>query len=144
MHFKTVHVTFFSDKERPITVKEVFSLLKGKSSEWDKIGRELEVSDNFREELRNQSLTDESRLEKVLAKWVESECSEVSWDHLQRVLKELGYVHLVKKMPGYHKSCPKANTVHSTPLTTSCSSSHCLIIFAVLIVFFAILYYHVY
>ena len=44
---------------------------------------------HFRDSLRTDlsHSTSESKLEAVLDKWVQSKCSEVSWDHLIYVLE---------------------------------------------------------
>ena len=47
------------------------------------------MSNNDRESLVREGLarTDEDKLEKVLDKWIDSRCSEVTWDHLIHVLE---------------------------------------------------------
>ena len=52
-------------------LKEVYKLLKDKSSRWDNIGRELDVPMNDREALhKDSSLTNNQRLEFVLDLWL--------------------------------------------------------------------------
>lgn len=69
---------------------DVFKLLKKKSSDWNDIGRELNVSKNYRKGLEREGPmnTNEDKLECILEKWLESECSEVSWKHLIEVLRD--------------------------------------------------------
>ena len=57
---------------------------------WDSVGQALGVSRNFRAGLSSEGVqtTNESKLERVLEKWIESECSEVSWRHLTEILIE--------------------------------------------------------
>ncbi len=67
-------------------LNEVFVLLQDKSSRWDDIGRVLKVSYDYRQTLRGE---DGNKLERVLYKWIESKCSEVSWSHLINSLEDL-------------------------------------------------------
>ena len=73
------------------SLQQVYRLLKTKCCRWDAIGRELAVPLSYRDELRQEGLTtsNESKLERLLNHWLETECSEVSWDHLIKVLQEL-------------------------------------------------------
>ena len=72
---------------RPLA-SEVFKLLKKKSSGWNAIGRELNVSKNYRDGLVRETTTNEDKLECIVEKWLESERSVVSWEHLVEVLRE--------------------------------------------------------
>ena len=75
---------------KPVQVNHVHRQLKGKSTNWFEIGRELGISLNDRENLRKRiDLSNEARLEMVLLKWKESRCSEVSWDTIIDVLRRL-------------------------------------------------------
>ena len=90
-------------------VHHVYRQLKKKSISWNEFGRELGVSVEFRDELRkNISLSNDDRLEKVLCKWSESECSEVSWDRIIKVLKELDYNSMAKDVKDYLLHNPEA------------------------------------
>lgn len=86
-------------KSKP-RLKEVFKLLRCKSTAWQDIGRELDLDYCDREQiLKNiQKPKDEDKLEDVLYKWIESECSEVSWDNLYKVLKELKLNDVAQKL----------------------------------------------
>ncbi len=65
----------------------VYHHLKQVSAKWDDIGRELCVSFDFRCGLK-QDDTPEKKLENILDKWIDSQCSDVSWDALIKVLTE--------------------------------------------------------
>ena len=81
---------------RPL-LSDVRKLLKKKSVDWDAVGRKLNVPKNYREGLkRNISRTNEDKLEYILEKWIESECSEVSWKHLIEVVKDLAWMDIAK------------------------------------------------
>ena len=77
---------------------EVHKLLISKSADWVEIARELRVDDNYRKQLRKylQESSEEDVLEKVLARWIESETCEVTWKCIINVLKELKYITLLK------------------------------------------------
>ena len=57
------------------------------------IGEYLGVDLSFRESLIRDGVqrTNEEILEAVLNYWIETQCSEVSWDKLIQVLTELGF-----------------------------------------------------
>ena len=103
----TVHIDIAILKPESI---EVFRLLKSKAYEWYAIGRELKVPYPFREGLRREGVvnTDEEKLEKIIMKWMESECLEVSWDSLIEVLKMLEFSQLVRSVKVYLKTDPAA------------------------------------
>ena len=65
----------------------IFQLLQPISSQWNKIGHSLRVDFDFRRSLELSVQNNDDRLEKVLHKWIESECSSVTWEHLIHVLK---------------------------------------------------------
>ena len=58
---------------------------------------------NFRESLLRDGIlrTDDNKLEAVLNKWIETHCSEVSWDNLIQVLTELEFTDIVKAVKGF-------------------------------------------
>ena len=82
-------------------LKDVHNLLKQKSSKWDEIGGGLEVCYNFRQCQESLTTSAQQKLEAVLNKWIESECSEVSWNHLTQVLKDMGLVDVAEKVRRY-------------------------------------------
>ena len=83
----------------------VFKILKKKSLEWDSIGRELGISFDFREQLRKEgaTCTTENKLERVIAKWIESRCSEVSWQKIKEVLRELKFIDTLQEVSSFLK-----------------------------------------
>ena len=92
------------------TLKEVYDLLKPKSAQWNKIGEELGVSFNDRDDLLSDiTRRKENKLEAVLNIWIESKCSEVSWSHLHCILQdELCYTEIAeaverKFLPSHQK-----------------------------------------
>ena len=72
---------------------DVFKLLRDRAFRWEDIGRELEVPYGCREELRTEGVQSypESKLERVLVKWVESKCSDVTWSKVIQVLASLQF-----------------------------------------------------
>lgn len=92
----------------PPTLHNVFELLKSISFQWDAIGRELGVTHNDREIIRTDITMDTQRkLEEVIYKWIQSECTPVTWDNLvqaldrlhhQDVIKEIGILHSIMCM----------------------------------------------
>ena len=66
---------------------DVFHLIKCHSAKWDGFARELHVDYNTRESLKHDiSLEDDGRLERVLKRWIESQCSLVTWEKILDVL----------------------------------------------------------
>ena len=81
---------------------DVYRLLKKKSADWRAFRKELRLDDNYEEKLgRNCSLTDEDRLAKVLAKWIEKQPSPVTWNNILEVLKELELLNIAQKVKNY-------------------------------------------
>ncbi len=80
-------------------LNEMYKLLKGKSSHWSDIGRELGISFDTRESLRNDCRypSDCERLEKVLSEWLSTtDQSLVTWEEFIRVLTDgLNYMDIV-------------------------------------------------
>ena len=78
---------------------DVFELLNDRvSSRWDDIGRKLGVSYNDRQILKTEgpTTTAASKLETVIMKWVESECSNVTWNKVIEVLSLLQFNDLIE------------------------------------------------
>ena len=84
-------------------LEDVLDQLKRKSCKWYKIGVGLKVDHDFRQcQLKKGIMTsDLERLEAVLNKWIESECSEVSWNHLIKVLIDMELVDVADKVKSY-------------------------------------------
>ena len=78
----------------------MFKQLKGKASHWSGIGRELDISLDVRESIKNECYpSDRERLEKVLSEWLSTtDQSLVTWEEFIRVLTdELNYRDIVDK-----------------------------------------------
>ena len=84
-------------------LEDVLDQLKRKSCKWYEIGVGLKVDHDFRQcQLKEGIMTsDLKRLEAVLNKWIESECSEVSWNHLIQVLIDMELVDVAEKVKRY-------------------------------------------
>ena len=78
-------------------VNDAYKLLKSKAAHWSKIARELDVETGYRDELQISALLDaRDKLECVIKKWKESECSDFTWGTLIEALKELEYIDVVR------------------------------------------------
>ncbi len=87
----------------------MYRQLKGISNKWNAIGRELEVSHNYREELKMRNdLNGYDRLEMILVNWKESECSDVSWDTIIDMLKDLKQNNVAREVMQYLLNDEKA------------------------------------
>ena len=104
----TSYVLFLHHQGKRIRMKrpdtyDIYKLLKTKSANWEDFARELRVKENDRQQFRkliNASSPDDI-LEKVLAKWIESETCEVTWKNILCVLKDLDYIDLIKIVQMY-------------------------------------------
>ena len=92
-----------------VDVADAYRFLKRRSVEWDSFGRELGVDWDFREGLRQEGGTtsNNNKLERVLVKWSQSHCSEVSWDTIIEMLEELEFVDMAKEVKDYLLNNPK-------------------------------------
>ena len=62
---------------------EVFDLIKCHSAIWDEFGIALRVPHDTRESLRHDvALSCLSRLNRVVEKWIQSQCSPVTWENV--------------------------------------------------------------
>lgn len=81
-------------------MKELIRVLKPIAHSWSDLGRELEVSFAYRQQLHHnrsfQSSTD--KLESVLHQWIEERSSEVSWKHLIEALNNLEHHDIADKV----------------------------------------------
>ena len=87
---------------------DVFRLLE--SHEWNAISRELHVPFSFREGLIRTGLmySDDDKLEQVIHKWLESECSPPTWDNLIEVLERLQLKAVLRKVTQFLTTDPVA------------------------------------
>ena len=63
------------------------------AARWEDIGRILRVPLNYRDQLRMEGVqtSPETKLERTLIKWVESQCSPVTWSNLIGGLSSLQF-----------------------------------------------------
>ena len=95
---------------------DVFGLIKCHSVSWNEFGRELKVDNNTRESLRrDSSLDNEDRLEQVLNKWIESQCSPVTWEHVINTLSSMDLKKTASSVRDYLKCQHMINTSPSKP-----------------------------
>ena len=91
-----------------VDVADAYRFLKRSSVEWNSFGRELGVDWDFREGLRKEEgPSNADKLERVLVKWSQSHCSEVSWDTIIEMLEELDFVDMAKDVKDYLLNNPK-------------------------------------
>ena len=80
---------FYTDTFKKLQVRpclnNVLELLKGKSHLWTKIALALQVPIAWTEK------SNESHLKTILEKWIEEECSEVTWRKVMEMLNTLGF-----------------------------------------------------
>ena len=87
--------------EAPNT-KVVYNLLRDRAYQWNRIGRELGLPYGYREELKREIVqtlvqtTDEDKLESVIMKWEQSQCSDVTWSNVIKVFKILQFNDLIE------------------------------------------------
>ena len=57
----------------------------------------------YRQELLQQGVmtNSDAKLEAVLNNWIETHCSEVSWDNLIQVLTELEFIDIVRDVRSF-------------------------------------------
>ena len=64
---------------------------------------------NYREELRKEpGLTSAYKLESVLYKWSQSECSDVNWGTIVKVLEKLQQMQVLRSVKYYLLNDPEA------------------------------------
>ena len=68
---------------------DVYDLTMCKSTEWDKLGRKLEIPLKFRKSLRTTDSPVEEKLEEVLNEWIESKRIPVTWSKFIEALEEI-------------------------------------------------------
>ena len=69
--------------------------MKGKSSNWNEIGREFGIDYNFRQSIKG---TPKDNIEEVIQTWVSSQPTEVTWKKVIDVLRELEYIDTVQSV----------------------------------------------
>ena len=85
--------------QKPPDLRDVLALMRTMSALWNEIGRELDISVNYREVLRrDKSMADDDRLEHILNHWIGSESKDVTWKVLLETLEALRRRDVVKKV----------------------------------------------
>ena len=90
--------------------KDAYDLIESHSAKWNKLGRKLNVSHDFRRTLRNDpKLSDEDRLEEILQKWIESDSEDApaTWSFLIEVLVDIELRFVITDVEEFLKT-PKA------------------------------------
>ena len=96
---------------------EVFNLVKIISASWYELARELDISTNYRDSLKQDGgLSDDTRLEKILEKWITSETKPVTWEVIINALESLERIDLVKKIKMYLTKPQKRVSSHDEEL----------------------------
>ena len=90
--------------------EDAYDLIESHSAKWNNIGRKLKVSFNFRKELsKNNTLTNEDRLEEILQKWIESDSEDApaTWSFLIEALEDIELKSVITDVEKFLKT-PKA------------------------------------
>ena len=97
-----VGISFHDLLDKPPENKDVFASVKDISALWNELGREFDVPENDRATLkRNISLSDEDRLESVIAMWITNETKDVKWRVVLGALKALRRKDIARKVIMY-------------------------------------------
>ena len=90
--------------EKSPNSSEVFDLIKCHADRWDEFGIELQVSLETRDSLRHDvALGDRSRLDRVVMKWIQSQCSPVTWKNIIHTLESMDLKVTARKVQDYLK-----------------------------------------
>ncbi len=91
----------------------MYDLLRDRAYQWNDIGRELRVSYGYREGLKREGVmtTDETKLECVIMKWEQSQCSDVTWSNVIKVLKILQFNDLMEPTKDMLRHLSGNNTI---------------------------------
>lgn len=85
------------------SIDDAFKCLRNASAIWDDIGRELEIERNYRKQLRTDpTMSADSKLERVLEKWIEGMTCEVTWQKMIDVLSRLDRKDIAKDVKKFH------------------------------------------
>ena len=79
---------------------DVHDLMKDHSSQWDTFGRALNIPENFRSIVKNDSKCsdDDAKLEKMLHYWIDYEPSDVTWKQIIKILEKLTMKGVARKV----------------------------------------------
>ena len=112
---------------------DVFDLIKCHSSRWDEFASGLRVPFDTRESLRrNIALEDGGRLERVVVKWIESQCSPVTWENIIDTLVSMDLKRTAGEVQDYLKhqqviSKSQSKQIYTTFITPCIIPKHLFI-----------------
>ena len=99
---------------------DVMYFIKCHSARWDEFGSELRVPCDTRESLRRDvTLDDKGRLERVLMKWIQSQCSPVTWQNVIDTLLSMELKTTAGEVHDWLKHQQMINKSQSKPLCTT-------------------------
>lgn len=86
--------------DAPPTHSNVFDLLKPVAVHWNDIARKFDIDFNQRKEIRDDIRinANEDRLEAAINLWIEQQKPPVTWDTLHKILTELKYGNVVRRL----------------------------------------------
>ena len=88
--------------DKPPGAIHTYNLLQAVSSSWYEIGTHLKISMNYCDSLkRDVSLTDETKLDKIVNEWISSETIDVKWRIVFKTLQSLGRKNMLRKAVVY-------------------------------------------
>ena len=79
-------------------LSDVYRLTLPVSSNWNRIGSELNVSFNFRKGLKSNNESDDDRLEEVLHQWLQSATTPPTWSFFVSALERAEMNEIVRKV----------------------------------------------
>ena len=89
-------------KRSPVR-KDVYKLLRKHSIHYDEFALQLDIDDDFRDNLRAKNEENHWKLEQVLRKWIDSETCEVTWAKIIKVLDDLEMKTVAKEVVDFLK-----------------------------------------
>ena len=91
--------------QKPPELTDVFDVVRNISSSWYDMGCELHVPLKVREGLmKDMSLSDGAKLEKILNEWIKFETSAVTWKTIIKALEALRSRDIVREALKYLES----------------------------------------
>ena len=76
---------------------------------WYVLGRELDVSFEYRLQLEKKNLSDEDKLECILQKWLEIKTKSATWSNLIEALKAIELFNNAQSIEKFLKTTAKLN-----------------------------------
>ena len=99
---------------------DVLDFIKCHSARWDEFASELKVPNDTRESLRhNVTLEDRGRLDRVVMKWIQSQCSPVTWENIIHTLVSMDLKTTAGSIQDYLKHQQGINKSQSKQLYTN-------------------------